>query len=434
MRKVFACIMVFVLILTMNAGILFAVESVDSNISSESDDPYSHEALNVLANPIDAVKKLNDRIDQLPDNAFKPSKKVKSIKKSFETSCEQLIKELERGSFVQAKKYVDGCLIKDIQKWIVPKERKTLQKYIDYVLGFIRDSSEVVIKTTSGTVAGLYLEPPCWAWTGIPYAKSPVGELRWKAPQDPESWDGIRFSTFEKECSVQVEKNYYWAPTGKIIGSEDCLNLNVYRPKSKEKNLPVYFWIHGGGYVTGKAEEYLFAQFLAVECNVVVVVIDYRLGALGWLNHPALTSEGTMGDKSGNYGTLDMIKALEWVQKNICSFGGNPQNVTVAGESAGGSAVLNLMLSPLAKGLFHKAVVQSSGVNNIPVESGVEMANNLIDKLLVADKTCVDLEAADIYRKSMSNEKIESYLRSKTGYAMFIAYHLKNKNSKLSLS
>lgn len=414
MKKVLACFMILVLMLTVNAGTIFAAESVKSNVSSENSDPYSPEALNVYASPIEAVEKLYGKINQLPDTAFKRDKKVEGIKKSFKESCDCLIKLLESGRFDQAKRYVNKELKDDIEKWILQKEREALQLDIDYVLGFIRDSSEVVVKTTSGTVAGLYLEPPCWAWTGIPYAKPPVGKLRWKAPQDPEKWKGIRFSTFEKECSTQFEKNFYWATTGKIIGSEDCLNLNVYRPKSKEKNLPVYFWIHGGGNVTGGAKDYLWAQFLAVECNVVVVVIDYRLGALGWINHPALTSKGTREDKSGNFGTLDMIKALEWVQKNIRAFGGNPKNVTVAGESAGGSDVLNLMLSPLAKGLFHKAIVQSSGVNNIPVESGVEMANNLIDKLLVADKTCTDMEKAEIYRKSMSNKKIEAYLRSKT--------------------
>jgi para-nitrobenzyl esterase len=144
-------------------------------------------------------------------------------------------------------------------------------------------------------------------------------------------------------------------------------------------------------------------------------VIQYRLGPFGWFTHPALNPTGTPEERSGNFGVLDQIKVLQWVRQNIASFGGDPGNVMIARESAGGFNVLNLLTSSLARGLFHKALVESAGGLNVPVATGISEANARIEKLLIADGTCPDSAQAAVYRASMSNSQIETYLRSKSG-------------------
>ncbi|KNY29622.1 carboxylesterase/lipase family protein [Pseudobacteroides cellulosolvens] len=417
MKKFLSYFVVGVLILTLAGGSAFSAESNSSNASK-----YSHGNYFPIASPLDVIKELRDQIAKLPDNAFIDVKKTKHSKSHLDKKLEDIIKKLKDGNYESARKYLSENFKKDMEKSIVLQEHALLLAKIDTILVSIEHACETTVKISSGKVAGLSLEPDCWTWVGIPYAKPPVGKLRWKAPREPKPWKGIRFSTFDLSRSIQNEQTLYWSPTGQVIGSEDCLYLNVCRPKTKEKNLPVYFWIHGGGNVTGGAEDFFFAQFLAQKYNVVVVVVEYRLGAMGWLTHPALTSNGTVEDKSGNFGTLDIIKALKWVQGNIRQFGGNPKNVTVAGQSAGGTNVLSLMVSPLAKDLFHKAVVESSGLVNISVEKGVEKTNNIIDKLLVADNTCADLESAAAHRKIMTNKEIEAYLRSKSAVEITKAY------------
>lgn len=416
-KKFLSCFVIGVLVLALAGGSAFSAESNSSNASK-----YSHGDYNPIASPLDVIKELREQIAKLPETAFIDSKTTKHIKNHLDKKFEDIIKKLKAGNYECARKYLTENFKKDIEKLIVLNEQEPLLAKIDTILMSIEHACKTTVQTSSGKVAGLRLEPGCWTWVGIPYAKPPVGKLRWKAPREPEPWKGIRFSTFDLQRSIQNEQTLYWSPTGKVIGSEDCLYLNVCRPDTEEKNLPVYFWIHGGGNVTGGAEDFFFAQFLAKKYNAVVVVVEYRLGAMGWLTHPALTSSGTMEDKSGNFGTLDIIKALKWVQGNITQFGGNAKNVTVAGQSAGGTNVLSLMVSPLAKGLFHKAVVESSGLVNISEEKGVEKTNNIIDKLLVADNTCTDLESAAARRKSMTNEEIGAYLRSKPAAEITKAY------------
>lgn len=272
-------------------------------------------------------------------------------------------------------------------------------------------SGEPVVQTKYGKVKGLEDEAETWAWKAIPYTKPPVGELRWKAPQDPIPWEGIRETTDFCEICPQYSLN------SKIMGSEDCLYLNIWRPQSGEIDLPVYFWIHGGGNSSGTAAlKPYFGNNLAKKANMVVVTINYRLGPLGWLTHPALRS-GKPGDAfndSGNYGTLDIIKALEWVKENIKAFGGNSENVTIAGESAGGRNVLILLISPSAKGIFHRAIVQSGRPNTTPMEDGEASTLELLQRLLMNDGTATDEAAAKASLEDMSNAEIASYLRSKT--------------------
>ena len=175
----------------------------------------------------------------------------------------------------------------------------------------------------------------------------------------------------------------------------------------------MYVWIHGGGNNFGAAMLYDGAA-LASLSNMVVVVIQYRLGPLGWFYHPALKQGVSPEEASCNYGTLDTIQALKWVKENISVFGGDPGVVTVAGQSAGGHNVMNLLVSPLAKGLFHRAIGQSGGMVVQAVSKGTDTANATIDKLLFTDGRAPDLIGAADCRKAMSDADIAGYLRSKS--------------------
>jgi para-nitrobenzyl esterase len=193
--------------------------------------------------------------------------------------------------------------------------------------------------------------------------------LRWRAPLAAAPWTGTRTATAMGSPCIQ-----FWGPIsglkgheGDVVGAEDCLYLNIWAPAAAstpaaDERLPVMVWIHGGGNTIGTGNTYN-GSHLAGSQKVVVVTINYRLGVLGWLSHPALREgAANAADASGNYGVLDMIEALRWVQKNIAAFGGDPANVTVFGESAGGHDVFALLASPLAKGLFQRAIVQSGSL------------------------------------------------------------------------
>jgi para-nitrobenzyl esterase len=197
-------------------------------------------------------------------------------------------------------------------------------------------------------VAGVY------SFLGLPYAAPPTGNLRWRPPQPAPSWSGVRDATqFGASCPQAQARNPF-LPPGTI--SEDCLYLNVYTPTPRSgRDRPVLVWIHGGGLVQDGARNYDGTKLAAA--GAVVVTINYRLGALGFLAHPALASRP--GGAAGNYGLMDQQAALRWVQRNIARFGGDPHNVTIAGQSAGGLSVLAQLVSPGARGLFQRAIVQS---------------------------------------------------------------------------
>jgi len=194
---------------------------------------------------------------------------------------------------------------------------------------------------------------------GIPYAAPPVGALRWKAPLPAPKWKGTRAATEFGAACIQPKGKpdsiYFWRLPST---SEDCLFLNVWAP-AKARKAPVFFWIHGGALSGGSSSEPLYDGTRMAERGILVVSINYRMGPLGFLVHPALSAESRR-NISGNYGLLDQIEALQWVKKNIASFGGDPGNVTIAGESAGGLSVMYLMSAPGARGLFAKAVAQSA--------------------------------------------------------------------------
>ncbi|WNH07636.1 carboxylesterase/lipase family protein [Thalassobellus suaedae] len=209
------------------------------------------------------------------------------------------------------------------------------------------------VEVKGGSVQGLK-ENGLTVFKGIPFAKPPVGDLRWKAPAPVESWEGI------KETKEFVPSPYQHGepPAGK---SEDCLYLNVWTPaQSPNEKLPVLVWIYGGGFSLGSAAEPVCTGEHLAQKGVIVVSIAYRVGKLGFLAHPELSAENPE-KVSGNYGLLDQIAGLQWVQDNIAGFGGDPEKVTIFGESAGGISVSMLCASPLAKGLFRGAISQSGG-------------------------------------------------------------------------
>nr|AJP62542.1 carboxylesterase [Oxya chinensis] len=210
---------------------------------------------------------------------------------------------------------------------------------------------------------------------GIPYAAPPVGPLRFQPPKSALTWKGVRDALkFGNHC-VQFD-----LINNQEVGSEDCLYLNVYTPKLPEGTLfdllPVMFWIHGGGFTAGDGSDILYGPDLLIEHNVLVVTINYRLGAFGFLS----TGDSVV---PGNMGLKDQVMALQWVKRNIASFGGDPNNITIFGESAGGASVHYLLLSPMAKGLFHKAIIQSGAAfcpwafTNQPRKNALRLAASL---------------------------------------------------------
>jgi para-nitrobenzyl esterase len=222
-------------------------------------------------------------------------------------------------------------------------------------------ADSLTVKTEQGKVHGKTInDGKVKAFMGLPYAAAPVGDLRWKAPEPPAKWKGERDATkYGAHCSQGMVFADMVFQDG--VASEDCLFLNVYAPadaKTKSK-LPVMFWIHGGGYAGGASSEPRHnGDFLPTK-GVVLVTMNYRLGVFGFLATADMAKEAN--GAAGNYGLLDMVAALQWVKANINKFGGDPENVTIFGESAGSFAVSTLMASPAAKGLFQKAIGESGG-------------------------------------------------------------------------
>jgi para-nitrobenzyl esterase len=245
----------------------------------------------------------------------------------------------------------------------------TTRSFLTFLTGLIiapmlvasaADSVRVEQGLLSGTTGK---SPDVRVYRGIPFAAPPVGDLRWKPPQPPAAWQGVREA---KEFSNACWQTQY--PAGSIYQaklpslSEDCLYLNIWTAsKSAKDHLPVMVWIHGGGFTRGSGTTDAYDGENFARKGVVLVTINYRLGIFGFFAHPALTAESAH-HASGNYALLDQIAALEWVKKNIAAFGGNPNNVTIFGESAGSWAVNGLMATPLAHGLFHRAIGESGGL------------------------------------------------------------------------
>jgi para-nitrobenzyl esterase len=222
------------------------------------------------------------------------------------------------------------------------------------------------IETSGGLVAGKVLPSGVNAWLAVPYAQAPIRELRWKPPQ-AISWSGVyNADRYAPNCMQDLRGsniNHYF---GNEATSEDCLYLNIWAPSdAAEGERPVVVWIYGGGLRVGSSAMRNYSGESLAQKGAVYVSMNYRLGVLGFLAHPELTAESPHG-ASGNYGMLDQVAALEWVRDNISRFGGDPDNVTIMGQSGGGRSVVSLQISPLAKGLFHRAVSMSGIVAPYP--------------------------------------------------------------------
>ena len=302
----------------------------------------------------------------------------------------------------------------------------------------------MVRQTTAGKIEGVddSAGSGTYYWKGVPFAKAPVGALRWRAPVAPEAWSGIRpAARFGNSC-LQIGRifspglnNTYDATIGtnlgKPVGSEDCLFVNIWRPATAEKNLPVLLFIHGGSNISGYTADPLYdGAKLAKTANAVVITASYRLGILGFLNIPQLKPGGTQGDDSGNFALLDNMAALRFIAENVANFGGDPGNVTLSGESAGATNLLSVMTSPMAKGLFHKAFEMSGGISlatNLPpgtlpslspASASLAQGAAILEKLLVADGTAADATAAKAYIATRTPAQIAEYLRAQDGGAL----------------
>ena len=278
------------------------------------------------------------------------------------------------------------------------------------------------VQTRFGVVQGLEDADDTWVWKAIPFARAPTGELRWRAPQDPVPWEGVRRETSFNDGCTQFSEIF----SGLINGSEDCLYLNIWRPRDGETGLPVYVWVHGGGNSTGSSTHIrtYYGNRIAARSRVVFVSVNYRLGPFGWFALPALREGASAEDASGNFGTLDIIQSLQWIRENIEAFGGDPQQVTITGESAGGFDVLSLLISPPARGLFQRAMSESGAALTRGMEEADAKAQDVLERLLLRDDKARSREGAAALAAGMSPEEIGSYLRSKSDRQILSLYRV----------
>ncbi|MHA8050458.1 carboxylesterase/lipase family protein [Aquirufa sp. ROCK-SH2] len=294
-------------------------------------------------------------------------------------------------------------------------------------------SIDVQVKTKNGILEGEFdTRSKVASFKGIPFALPPVGELRWKAPQEPKSWSGVLQA---KQFGPKAVQTPIFGDMGfRSNGmSEDCLYLNVWSPNPKEgAKLPVLVYFYGGGFMAGDGSEPRYDGESMAKKGIVSVTINYRLNVFGFFSHPELTQESP-NKASGNYGLMDMTAALKWVKANIAAFGGDPNHVTIAGESAGSIAVSAQMATPLSKGLFHAAIGESGGWfsgilgGNTLASSekdGVDWATKIGMKSL---KELRALSTYELYQKMIESKKlgfsmnIDGYFMPKTAREIFEA-------------
>jgi len=308
--------------------------------------------------------------------------------------------------------------------------------------------SAVKRHTRFGTIVGIddSDNTGTYAWKGVPFAKPPVGALRWKAPSDPDAWREPRKTQQFGNACVQYGRIYGPGSNNRYdltiaqtlnqaVGSEDCLYLNIWRPANRHGDLPVIVFVHGGSNVSGYTADPVYdGAALAKAANAVVVSVNYRLGIFGFLNLPQLKEGVDSAEDSGNFALLDIIKALEFVNREIPRFGGNPNRVTLMGQSAGAINVYAMLTSPLVVNarprLFDRAAALSGGISlasNLapgslptlnPASIYLLQGNALLRKQLIADGLAADDASADAYIASHSAAQLAAYLRSKTPAAL----------------
>ena len=298
-------------------------------------------------------------------------------------------------------------------------------------------ANDLRVSTSSGITEG-HIKKNVIIWNDIPYAKPPIGDLRWKAPRKIQEKDNL-IKLKDNNFCLQRTSNLGGSAQfsdDQISGTEDCLYLDIYSPSKKfDQSLPVMFWIHGGGNTSGLKDLYDFTKFVKKH-DVMVVSINYRLGPLGWFTHPAIQGLQDGNDKTSNFGTLDIIAALEWVKENISSFGGDRDNITIFGESAGGHNVLSLLVSKKANGLFHKAISMSGYTESTSVEDAYRQANKsststyasweVVNKILEGK---LDNKLQDDY----SNEELRDILLSFSGKDFYQYYAERESYEELPL-
>jgi para-nitrobenzyl esterase len=295
--------------------------------------------------------------------------------------------------------------------------------------------------TPSGPIVGAAGDAGEHVWLGIPFAQPPTGDRRWRAPEPMPPWTDTREALTAGSPCPQYASPFggVAGKEGSVVGSEDCLYLNVYAPRFAPKDvpagaqrLPVMLWIHGGGNSIGEAGFYHPGK-LAADERVIVVTTNYRLGPFGWMRHAALRDGASPEEQSGNFATLDLIRALRWVHENIAAFGGNPDNVTIFGESAGGQNVFSLLVAPQAKGLFHRAISQSGGLWMSTPAAGEHLvddadpgdahsSNETLLALLERDGSASDRVTAKAKLAAMSPVQVAAYLRGKSATEVLAVY------------
>ena len=298
-------------------------------------------------------------------------------------------------------------------------------------------ADELKIITSSGIAEG-YLKNKIIKWDDIPYAEPPINELRWKAPRKISQKSNL---IEPKDNNFCIQRTSSLGGSSQfsdelISGNEDCLYLDIYAPSKKSEGLfPVMFWIHGGGNTSGLKDLYDFTK-LVKKHDVIVVTINYRLGPLGWFTHPAIQGLQDGLDKASNFGTLDIIAALEWVNENINSFGGDPRNITIFGESAGGHNVLSLLVSKQAKGLFHKAISMSGYTESISIEDAYKQKNQSPTSNYSASEVVKKIINDQSYKNEQdkyNNEKLRNLLYSLSGKEFYQYYTERESFEELPL-
>ncbi len=271
------------------------------------------------------------------------------------------------------------------------------------------------VTVENGMIEGLpAADPRITAFKGIPFAAPPIGENRWRAPQPAKDWEGIlkayKFGPIAMQSTPGINDDIYtkeWHVDSKVPMSEDCLQLNVWTPaKSTDEKLPVMVWIYGGGLNVGYPSEMEFDGERIARRGVILVSINYRVNVFGFLTHPEITAEDP--SKAANFGHWDQKAGIEWVKRNIAAFGGDPQNITVFGQSAGGGSTLVQLTSPLNKGLFQKAIVQSAAgilppsIDNVHITEAEKMGEKFFEFLGVKSlKEARALDAETVLKKGL---------------------------------